>query len=86
MMILSDPVGKVLLIVLVHQAFVVHKENVLRNGNGGVFIIHYSCGVEKLYAFFVYLMLTGWFGLHCLLEQAVQLTCADWILGSLADL
>ena len=82
----SDSVREVLLVVLLHEEFVVHEENVGWHGDSGVAVVHYGSCVEELETLAVFFVRAWWFDGHCVLEQAVEHTSGDDIFRSTTDL
>ena len=76
----SKSVRKVLLVVFLHEALVVYKENVSRHRDGCVAIIDSSGGVEKLEASGATFCLR-WFFLKGFSEESIKLTCSDRFLS-----
>ena len=65
-MVLTQPVGEVLLVVFLHQALVIDEKDVGGHGDGGVAIVDRGGGVEEFEAFGA-LACLGWFflkGIH----------------------
>ena len=79
-MILTQSIGEVLLVVFLHQALVINKENIGRHWNGCVAIVGGGSCVEKFEAF-VALFRLRWLFLESKSEKTVQFTGGDGVLG-----
>lgn len=79
-MCFAKAVGKVLLVVLLHEPFVVHEEDVGGDRDGGVAIVDGGGGVEEFKAFLSFACL-GWFFIEGVGEEAVEFTSGDGFLG-----